>query len=374
MGGGIKYSIFRGKGDAESADGVYTNTICLTAVISLLFVCVGLFFSGPLARLLGADESVFDMTQTYLRMLMLFAPAFIFNNVMNSFVRNDGDPRRSMVAMVVGSLSNVVLDYVFIFPLKMGIFGAVLATGVSPLIGLVILSFHWISKKNQFHFVKGRLPLRWTKAILSLGVPSLVTEIASGVVVIVFNMIILRLMGNLGVAAYGVVTNLSMIVLSIFTGIAQGIQPLISKASGHQQKEGIRLVLRYALISLAVLSCVIYLCIFCFADPITSLFNTEQNLQLQEIAVNGLKLYFTAVFFAGINTVLSTFFAAMGKALPAQIISLCRGIFFIIPLAFLMSSLWGITGVWLAFPVTEGCVAIAACVMKWKMKDRMGIA
>ena len=200
------------------------------------------------------------------------------------------------------------------------------------------------------------------------------TEIASGVVVIVFNMIILRLMGNLGVAAYGVVTNLSMIVLSIFTGIAQGIQPLISKASGHQQKEGIRLVLRYALISLAVLSCVIYLCIFCFADPITSLFNTEQNLQLQEIAVNGLKLYFTAVFFAGLNTVLSTFFAAMGKALPAQIISLCRGIFFIIPLAFLMSSLWGITGVWLAFPVTEGCVAIAACVMKWKMKDRMGIA
>ena len=122
-------------------------------MFALIFFCAGLFLSGGIARMLGADTQVFGMTETYLRVLLLFSPAFLVNDVLICFVRNDGDPGRAMFAMAGGSLSNILLDYIFIFPLNMGIFGAVLATGFAPVISMVILSPHWVKKRNQFHFV-----------------------------------------------------------------------------------------------------------------------------------------------------------------------------------------------------------------------------
>ena len=141
-----------------------------------------------------------------------------------------------MIGMLTGSFSNIILDYVFIFPLHMGIFGAVLATGLAPVISLFILSKHWITKQNQFHFVWTNPSFRLAETILSLGAPSFITEMASGIVMIVFNMIILRLQGNIGVAAYGVVANLSLVVISIYTGIAQGVQPILSRIYGYGER------------------------------------------------------------------------------------------------------------------------------------------
>ena len=187
----------------------------------------------------------------------------------------------------------------------------VLATGFAPVISMVILSPHWVKKRNQFHFVKGKPSLRWTRMILSLGFPSLVTEVSSGIVIIVFNTIILNLQGNVGIAAYGVIANLSLVVLAVFNGVAQGIQPLVSRACGYNQQEGSRKVLRYGIITVAVLSGLIYLVVFWFAGPIAEVFNSGKNLQLQEIAVEGLRLYFTATFFAGFNIVLATYFLSL---------------------------------------------------------------
>lgn len=120
---------------------------------------------GNLALMLGADKEVFGMTKTYLQVILLFSPAFIANDSLLCFIRNDGNPKLSMTAMLAGSLSNIVLDYVFIFPLHMGIFGAVLATGFAPVISQGVLSRHWITKNNQFHFEK-------TKPSLKLAVKS----------------------------------------------------------------------------------------------------------------------------------------------------------------------------------------------------------
>ena len=119
----------------------------------------------------------------------------------------------------------MVLDWVFIFPCGMGIFGAVFATGLAPLISICILSPHFLQRKNQFKPVACRPQGQRTARILSSGVPSLVTEVSSGIVIIVFNSLILGMEGNTGVAAYGVIANLSLVVISIYTGIAQGIQP-----------------------------------------------------------------------------------------------------------------------------------------------------
>lgn len=363
MGGATKYSIYRGQKNYKSADKCFSNTIYIMSILSAIFMLAGIFLSEKLTILLGADKDVFLMTKTYLQVILLFAPAFMANDTLICFVRNDGNPKLSMIGMLTGSFSNIILDYVFIFPLHMGIFGTVLATGIAPVISLCILSRHWFTRQNQFHLVRIYPSFQLTGNIISLGIPSFITEMASGIVMIVFNTIILHLQGNTGVAAYSVVANLSLVVISIYTGIAQGTQPILSRAYGYGERENQKRILRYALKTMLVISCGIYLIFLFSANSIVSVFNSEQNIQLQQIAETGLKLYFTAIPFVGFNIIISSYFTSIEKALPAQIISLSRGFLVIIPMAFLLSFLLKMTGVWLSFPITECFVALAGIAL-----------
>ena len=364
MGGAIKYTIFKSQDHQKRANKVFSSTVCVTLFTGFLFVLLGLFFSETITTLLGADDKVADMTNTYLKVVLLFAPAFMMNDAMLNFVRNDGNPRLAMFAMLGGSLSNIVLDYIFIFPMKMGIFGAVFATGLAPVISLTVLSFHRFSKKKSLHFTKSKIAFHTIKETMSLGFSSLITELASGIVIIMFNMIILRLAGNVGVAAYGVIANLSLVIVAIYTGIAQGSQPLFSRAYGNSDLHSIRRILRYALMTMTILSAFIYAILFVCNTPITSIFNNEGNAQLQIISETGMRIYFTAIIFVGFNIILSAYFTSTEHPFPAQIISLARGFVLIIPIAILFANLFGIIGVWLSFPVTECLVSIAGLLMK----------
>ena len=362
MGGGTKYSIQKSQGKDKVANSIFSHVVAIAAVFAAVFVLIGLFFSGNIVTLLGADETVYQMTKTYLQVILLFAPAFLMNNVLLCFVRNDGAPQLSMTAMITGSLSNIILDYVFIFPCQMGIFGAVFATGLAPIISMLILSSHFIKKKNQFHWIKCRLERRMAASICSSGIPSLITELSSGIVIIVFNSIILGLEGNVGVAAYGVIANLSLVIIAIYTGIAQGIQPIMSRNYGVGNHRNIQLILRYALITMLILSVLVYMGVFLGAEQIAAIFNSERNELLQTIAVEGLKLYFIACPFAGFNIIISIYFTSTEYPIPANIISILRGFFVIIPMAFLLSSIAQITGVWCAFPATELLVTIVGVI------------
>lgn len=357
MGGATKFTVCKAQGDQKETDRIFQNTIYLAVLFSALFFIVGLLFSNTLTALLGADESVFEMTETYLRWLLLFAPAFIMNDVFLCFVRNDDAPNLAMTGMLIGSLSNIVLDYLFIFPMRMGIFGAIFATGLSPIISIAMMSPHWLRKKHSFHFVKTGFSAKIAGQEISLGFPSLLGQISSGVVMITFNGIILGLEGNTGVAAYGVVANLSIVITAIYTGMAQGVQPLISDAYGQNHSGTIRLLLKYSMSAMLFVSIAAYTLLFVWADPVAAVFNSEGSMKLQEIAVNGLKLYFISAGFVGYNTILAIYFTSIEQPLPAHILSLLRGFFLLIPAAFLLSSIWQMTGVWLAYPIAEGLTA-----------------
>ena len=370
IGGASKYSVLRGQKAYQDSNRVFTNTVYAAGLLSVIFVLLGVFASNKITVLLGADNEVFDMTKTYLSVLLYFAPAFIMNDVLICFVRNDGNPKLSMSAMLAGSFSNIILDYIFIYPFGMGIFGAVLATGFAPIISMLILSVHF-RNKNCFRFKLKRPDLKLIGTIFSLGIPSLITELASGIVIIVFNIIILAIQGNVGVAAYGVIANISLVVASIYTGIAQGMQPIVSSAYGRGNISSVKLTLKYAVVTMLAVSVLVYTCIFIFAGPITGIFNSGNNGILQSIAEQGLKIYFTAVPFMGLNIVISMFFIAVEKAIPAQAISLLRGIVLIIPIALLMSFLASLIGVWLTLPMTEGLVAILGIVLYCRVKKRL---
>lgn len=367
MGGGTRYAIAKSRSEHEHADKIFTNAIYLVVLFSVTFVLTGAFLSKPIVRLLGADETIFDMTNTYLQTMLLFAPAFLLNYFLQCFVRNDGRPQLSMAAMITGSLSNVLLDWVFIFPLKMGIFGAILATGLAPIISIFVIAPYFIMKKNSFAFAKCAPSGRSIVQVLSSGVPSFVTEASSGVVMLVFNCIILRLAGTVGVAAYGVVAAVSLVVIAIYNGLSQGVQPMLSRKFGENNPSDVQSVFRYALAAMAVISVILYAVLALCAPSIVSVFNGADNAVLQEIAVGGYRIYFAACPFAGFTIVLATYFTSTGKPLPAQIISLLRGIIVIVPMAFLLSSLFKMTGMWLAFPATELLTAIIGLILFLKV-------
>ena len=371
MGGATRFSICKSQDKNKEADQIYTNTIYLAILASAAFALTGFFFPKHLALLLGADTDILSMTDTYLHWLLLFSPAFILNDIFLCFIRNDERPRLSMAAMVTGSFANILLDYIFIFPMQLGIFGAVFATGLSPVISIIIMLPHWIGKKNSFHYIRTKINGHVIMQELSLGFPSLITQLSSGIVMITFNAIILKAEGNTGVAAYGVIANISLVVVAIYTGIAQGIQPLISDFYGKGKNTQVKTILQYAMITMLAISCLVYLLLFLFAQPVTAMFNSENNSALQQIAVTGLQLYFISSPFTGYNTILATFFTSIEKALPAHILSLLRGLILVIPMAFLLSAIAGMTGVWLTYPVTEFLISLPGYTIykHWEQKN-----
>ena len=369
MGGAIRYSVARSQGNEAEGMRVFSHTLHMAAGFTVLFLLLGLAASAEITGLLGADGEVFSMTRTYLQVILLFSPAFLGNDLLLCFVRNDGAPKLAMAAMVSGSFSNIILDYLFIFPLKMGIFGAVLATGLAPLVSMAVLSLHWIMGESHLKLTAAALSLRRAAAALSLGLPSFVGEISSGIVIVVFNKLILELEGNIGVAAYGVIANLSLVVLAIYTGIAQGAQPLISTAHGRGDREDAQRILGYGLLTMIVMSAAIYVTVFFLDGSLASAFNSEQNGKMQCLAEEGLRLYFTGIGFAGFNLILSAFFAAAEQGIPAHLISLLRGMVVVVPAAFLLAAVWGMRGIWLSFPVTEALVALLGlCLYRRKRK------
>lgn len=372
MGGGTRYSIAKSRREDRTANQVFTNAVYMVICLAALFVLSGLFLSGSFAKALGADRAVFAMTDTYLKVLLLFSPAFLTNHLLQCFVRNDGRPSLSMAAMISGSLSNVVLDYIFIFPLGMGIFGAVLATGLAPVISIAVISPYLIRKKNRFHFTKSIPAAKRTAEIVSSGIPPFVMEITSGVVMFLFNFIILRLAGNIGVAAFSIITVISLVVVAMYTGLSQGIQPIISANHGAGNAEGVKSIWKYAMLTALLLSGLIY-AVICFgASQIAFIFNSGHDEMLQVFAVEGMKLYFLACPFIGFNIVTATYFTSTERPRLAQAISLLRGFFILVPIAFLLSSAFEMTGVWCAYPLTECMVAlIAVALYRWeRLKKR----
>ena len=368
MGGASIYTIARSQSDGKRANTVFTLSLILAGLFSAIYMLVGAVFSDQLALLLGADDATFDMSRIYLKMLLLCSPAFLLNDLILAFVRNDGAPRLSMGGMLAGSFSNILLDYLFIYFLRWGMFGAVFATCLAPVISLCVVSSFFFRRRNRFRPIRIQLNADLGAKLLTVGFPSLVTELSSGIVIIVFNLLILGSSGNTGVAAYGIIANISLVVIAVFTGIAQGIQPLLSRHYGCEERFSLRLTMRYAFVSVLLLSVVMYAFLFFWADPIAQLFNSQENAQLQALAVRGMRLYFTGIAFAGSNVVLCMYLSCANRPRAGNVLALLRGFALILPLALLLAEFWQMTGLWLAFPITELSVTLIAAAFLLRKK------
>ena len=353
-GGATRYVILKIQGKKREADQVFTIAFLGAFLAGMLFWGCGMLFAERLAMLLGADASVLPMCSIYLKTILCFAPFFVLNHFFMIFIRSDGNPRLSALAMLTASFSNIILDFVMMYPMNMGIFGAALATGLSPAIGLCICGMHLLLKKNQFHFACSGIRLGELGRIVSIGLSSFVNECSASVVLVVYNLLILRHSGNTGVAAYGIVANRALVVMAVFTGISHGIQPLLGRAFGRGDEAEIKTLYRTGALLCACIGIGTLAIAHGFAGQLAALFNRENDPMLQMIAESGMRLYFIGFLFAGQNVLTAALFASVQKPGSAFFISFFRGCAGVIVSAAVFAAFFGMNGIWLSFPVTEG--------------------
>ena len=352
VGSTIRFTIAKNRA-GENPEGYFGNAIICAAIISTIFIIIGGVMPDKVVEILGGDGEIVEVGASYTRIFMMFAPMFMWNHICNAFVRNDGAPSVAMAATLISSLFNIVFDYVLMFPLNMAMEGAALATALSPVVGILVCGVHFASKKNTVPIKLVKPSFTRLMRSCQVGISAFVGEISSGVITVVFNTIILGIAGNTGVAAYGVVANISLVAVAMFNGVSQGSQPLVSEFYGKGDWRNVRKVLGLAVKTSLVLAVAILAVIYIWTTPIANIFNSEGDMVLQEYAKEGLKLYFIGFLFAGINIVGTGVLSAIESAKWAFIASILRGFVVIILCAFVLSYLLQMTGVWLAFPVAE---------------------
>lgn len=373
VGGATRYMLVTSSGKSRAND-YYSNCIIWALLIGALFMLAGLFFPGAILSRLGGDETILRLGIPYLRIILLFAPLFMIEHIAGAFTRNDGAPTAAMAGLLVSSLFNVLFDYILMFPLGLGMVGAALATAFSPLIDICICLTHILSKKNHLRF-HWRVPsAKLLFQACQLGVPSFIGEFASGVTTLVFNSLILALAGNNGVAAYGVIANVSIVVIAVFNGIAQGTQPLVSHYFGCGERKKQRVMLRYSVAASIVFSALVIAATTVYPVQIAGIFNSEGNAAMRDLAVSGMPVYFAGMLFAGVNIVATGYLSAIGNAFWATVISILRGVAAIIFFAVLLSRFFRMTGIWAAFPAAEmltlGVTGLAFFKMRTARTDR----
>ena len=364
IGSATRYGISRAKG--EKADHYFTQAIAWSVLISIPFVLLGIFIPDKCLALLGADAGLAALGKTYLRIILMASPFFMSNYSVTAFARNDHATSIAMAGSLAGSIFNIVFDYIFIFPAGLGFSGAALATAFCPVVTMSVCMTHYLSKKCHIGFKWKKLSLRHLLSCCQLGVSAFVGEISSAVIALVFNFLILGIAGSIGVAAYGIVANLSIVGMSILNGLAQGVQPLISESYGKGEQKTVRKLLRWGLNSAIVVEIVMVVFVWLFTDPLVAVFNSENNPMLLKYAHTGLQLYFLGFLFAGINILLVAYFSATANARPAIIGSLLRGVIAIVICAVILSVILGMNGVWLSFLASEMITFVVILILSRK--------
>lgn len=351
-GSAIRYTLANATGQ-EQAKKYFSNALLWDAIISLFFIAAGLLSPGGVMQIMGADAEIKVIGAPYIRIVLCFTPFFMMNYAFTAFVRNDNAPHIAMAATLLSSLFNIVFDYLFMFPMGMGMQGAALATAISPIVSMAICMTHYLSPKSSvsFHFMVPSVKMLISSC--SLGVVAFVGEIASAVTTMVFNFVLLGLDGNTAVAAYGVIANTALVGTAIFNGVSQGLQPLASEAHAKGEADEKRKILIKSVLTGIVLAVVLIGGVWIFAPQITEVFNSEHSEQLAIYAVPGIRIYFAGFFAAAINIIFAGFLSATDHAKESSIVAISRGIVAIIAFALILPKFLGITGVWLAFPAAE---------------------
>lgn len=367
IGGATTLSIAMGQKKFHKVNRIFTSAVFAAIIFCIIINLLEFFFLDNIVYMLGASEATFSLTRDYLKVILTFNSAFILASSFIVFVRNDGEPKLAMYAVIASNITNIVLDYIFIYIFNWGMFGAALATSIGQLVALAVLSIHFIKRKNTMHLEIGGINLEHIGRVLKNGVPSFLNEISAGFVIFIFNIVIFKFEGDLGVSAYGIITNLVLIFTAIFNGVSQGVQPLISVNFGAQKEERVKEFLRLTRRIVLILGVIFFGMGLLLPNQMISIFTSDTG-KLLSITRQGIYLYFITFLFNGSNIVNVAYLQAVEKAKESSLLSSLRGLIFIIIFIIILPRILGVYGVWLTIPSAELATLIIFLLFELKNK------
>ena len=341
---------------------VFNTATCLLGAVGILTAVLGNLLLRPLASLLGATPDILDQSTVYLRYIVTFAPFQLFSFLLGGMVRNDGRPRLAMVAMIVGAASNIVLDYVFMYPLNLGIGGAALATALGPIFSVLILLPHFLGKRGALCFSTCRPSGQDMKQILIRGLPSFVMEFSIGMITLLYNLAITRYgYGEIGLAAYLLIGYLMLILLTLFLGMAEGLQPVFSHFMAAGKPAQNNAMRRFSAGAFLCTGLIGYGLILLCSQQFFMIFAPE-DLELVRFSAAQAPIYFWGFPLAGFNILMVSFWQSTqqtGKALAA---SLMRSLLLPPVLMLLLPPQLGREALWACHSLAE---TLTACCAVW---------
>lgn len=347
---------------SEEANGTFHTAVLALGMISVIVLLITKGFAGWICRALGATEEIARDAQVYLRTVMAGSPFQLFSFLLGGMARNDRTPKLAMAAMTIGALSNIVLDWVFMGPLGMGIFGAALATAIGPVIACGILLPHFLKGKGELSFTGTWRMYRPGRILLS-GIPSFVLEFTIGMITFLMNRAMVdHGYGEVGLAAYLLIGYVLLIWLTLYLGMAEGLQPLFSRFAGTGDMNSQRTLLFFAATVFPIVGLICYALVLFGAKAFMGIFAPEDPVLVQ-FAADRCPAYFSGFVFAGWGILMISYWQAVGEVRKALIVSVARAVLFPLCFIILLPAALGTEAIWTAHSAAEAAAALLCAIL-----------
>lgn len=365
VGGASVLSRALGEENPEKAQKTFENQIALTTVLVLFFVLVGYIFQEPLLKLFGANEQILPYAKRYFNILLIGLPFLGWAMMANNVIRAEGKPMVAMLTLTIPAVSNIVLDIVLIGVLKLGLEGAAIATAVGYVCSGGFTLWFFLTGRSELRLLNNKLRVdgQITKEIASIGSITLVRQSMFSLLAIVLyaqldkwgSIEYADTLGDKGgshaIAIYGLIRGFTLFVAFPIIGIMQGLMPIVSFNYGALKSDRLKESIRLSIIWTTGISLVLLTIISVFSEPIISFFTDDPDLLAHTPRV--LKVIFLSLPIMGIGFIGGAYFQAVGKPIPALVLTLARQGLFMIPLMYILGYLIGLDGVWFSMPLGE---------------------
>lgn len=363
-------SIKLGEGKKEEAEKVLGNAFILAIITGIILTIIGVLFASTLLGVFGGNQDTIPYGVTYINTILIGTIFSVLGFVFTSIMRADGNPKMSAICMVIGCICNIILDAILIFMFNMGIQGAAIATVISQLLTTIIGIYYFTKGKSQLKIKRVDLKLKNSivKNILIIGAAPCAMQIAVSLVQAVMNNVLDQTGGQEAIGAMTAISAIVMLVLMPIFGMNQGAQPIIGYNYGAKNYKRAKNTNILAMISATIILIIGFIILQAAPGAFVRLFDGEGSIE--SVAVPGLRLYTITLPILAISIMGSNYFQAIGKARVATLLSLLRQVIVLIPVILIMSRIGGLTGVWLAQPISDIiCAVIIGFILMKEFKS-----
>lgn len=347
-GGSALVSKTIGEGNKKLANKYFSMLIYFLIIASIVLAVHGIIFIKPIAKLLGAEGEIINICSVYGTTLLFALPFFMLQNCFQSFLVVAEKPGMGLAVSIAAGITNIVLDFLFIYIFDMSVFGAALATGISQLVGAIIPIIYFARKnKSPLRFVKTKLELKPILKTCTNGSSEMVSNISMSLVNMLYNLQLVKYAGYDGVVAYGIIMYVGFIFTGTYLGYSVGVAPIIGYHYGANNTNELKSLFKKSLILLSSAAVIMTACAELLSPTLAGIF-VGYSQELIDMTTNAICLFALSYIISGINIFASAFFTALNNGLVSALISFLRTLVFQIAFIFILPIFLELNGIWLA--------------------------